>query len=156
MIAFIDPKRSNSTCKFKNSGRSCLSTTYKTTVEMIFNLPCCGNLMLKFLFLWITWHFIFGAYCTYKAVMFCLFLEGGCTQDIWSFLGQGLNQNYIHWPTPQLQQCQIWAMSVTYNIAYGNAGSLTHWARDRTCAVMDAIQIRFHWAMRWTPKNSNF
>lgn len=94
MIAFIDPKRSNSTCKFKNSGRSCLSTTYKTTVEMIFNLPCCGNLMLKFLFLWITWHFIFGAYCTYKAVMFCLFLEGGCTQDIWSFLGQGLNLSY--------------------------------------------------------------
>ena len=27
------------------------------------------------------------------------------------------------------QQCRIWAASATYATAYGNAGSLTHWAR---------------------------
>ena len=31
--------------------------------------------------------------------------------------------------TPELQQCQIWAMSATYTTAHGNAGSLTHWVR---------------------------
>ena len=28
----------------------------------------------------------------------------------------------------QPQQCQIWAISVTYATAHGNTGSLTHWA----------------------------
>ena len=32
-------------------------------------------------------------------------------------------------PMPQPQQCQIWASSVTYTTAHGNAGSLTHRAR---------------------------
>ena len=31
-------------------------------------------------------------------------------------------------PIPQPQQCQIWAMSVTYITAHGNTRSLTHWA----------------------------
>ena len=35
----------------------------------------------------------------------------------------------VHQPTPQPQQSRIWAMSSTYTIAHGNAGSLTHWAR---------------------------
>jgi len=32
-------------------------------------------------------------------------------------------------PTPEPQQCQIRATSVTYITAHGNYGSLTHWAR---------------------------
>ena len=31
------------------------------------------------------------------------------------------------WPTPQSQQCQMWAVSATYTTAHGNPGSLTHW-----------------------------
>ena len=30
---------------------------------------------------------------------------------------------------PETQQCQIWAMAVTYTTAHGNARFLTHWAR---------------------------
>ena len=33
------------------------------------------------------------------------------------------------WPTPQPQQHQIWATSVIYATAWGNAESLTHWMR---------------------------
>ena len=32
-------------------------------------------------------------------------------------------------PTPQLEQCQIWATSVTYTAACSNTRSLTHWGR---------------------------
>ena len=42
---------------------------------------------------------------------------------------KGLNRSYSCWPTPQPQQCQILATSVTYTTAHGNAGSLTHLAR---------------------------
>ena len=40
----------------------------------------------------------------------------------------GSNQSCSCWATPQPQQQQRWiqASSVTYNTAYGNAGSLTH------------------------------
>ena len=31
------------------------------------------------------------------------------------------------WPTPQPQQCQIQAVSVTFTTAHSNAESLTHW-----------------------------
>ena len=40
-------------------------------------------------------------------------------------------------PQPQPQQLQIGAMSATYTIAHGNAGSLSK-ARDRTHVLMDA------------------
>ena len=50
-------------------------------------------------------------------------------------------------PTPQPQQCQIWAMSATYDAAFGNARSLTHWARpgtkltfsQRLCQVLNLL-----------------
>ena len=32
-------------------------------------------------------------------------------------------------PTPEPQQCAIWATSVTHNTAHGNTRSLTHWAK---------------------------
>ena len=51
------------------------------------------------------------------------------TCGIWKFPGQGSNQSYICRPTPQPLQCQIRASSVTYTTVYGNARSLTYWAR---------------------------
>ena len=39
------------------------------------------------------------------------------------------NRIYSCWPTPEPQQCKIWAASVTYTTAHSNARSLTHWAR---------------------------
>ena len=41
----------------------------------------------------------------------------------------GSNWSYSCWPMPQPQQCGIWARSVTYATAHGNARSLAHWAR---------------------------
>ena len=49
-----------------------------------------------------------------------------CTCIISSFPSQGLNQRSSCWLMLQLQQCQIQASSVTYIIAQGNTGSLTH------------------------------
>ena len=62
------------------------------------------------------------------SVSFCLFL-GPCTCGIWRFPGKGSNWSCCCQPTPQSQQCQIRAVSVTYTTAHGNMGSLTHWAR---------------------------
>ena len=41
----------------------------------------------------------------------------------------GSNWSCSPWPTPQPQQHGIWAASMTYTTAHGNAGPLTHWAR---------------------------
>ena len=51
----------------------------------------------------------------------------GRTCSIWRFPGS--NWSYSCRPSPQPQQHQIWAVSVTYTTAQDNAGSLTHWAR---------------------------
>ena len=40
-----------------------------------------------------------------------------------------LNQSYSGQPTPQPQQHRVWATSVPYTTAQGNARSLTHWVR---------------------------
>ena len=48
---------------------------------------------------------------------------------IWKFPGYGFNQSCSRWPTPQPQECHIWATSMTYDAAHGNTGSLTHWMR---------------------------
>ena len=41
----------------------------------------------------------------------------------------GSNWSYSSRPTPQPQQCRIWAVSATYTTAHGNAGYLIHWVR---------------------------
>ena len=41
----------------------------------------------------------------------------------------GSNWSYSRRPTPQPQQCQIWAASASYTTAHSNTGSLTHRAR---------------------------
>ena len=45
---------------------------------------------------------------------------------------------------------QIWAVSVTYPAAHGNAGPLSK-SKDRTCPLMDTSRIRFCWATMGTP-----
>ena len=42
---------------------------------------------------------------------------------------RGSNPSCSHRPTPEPQQRGIWAASVTYTTAHGNARSLTHWPR---------------------------
>ena len=46
-------------------------------------------------------------------------------------------------PMPQLQQCQIWATSVTYTEACSNARSLTHWMRAGIEPVSSWILVGF-------------
>ena len=52
-----------------------------------------------------------------------------CTYSIWKSSGWQSNWSYSCRPMPQPQQHQIWATSVTYAAACGNARSLIHWAR---------------------------
>ena len=56
-------------------------------------------------------------------------------------------------PTPQPQQCQIWATWVTYTTTHSNTGSLTHWAAPGIKPMSSWIQVRFvnHWTTTGTP-----
>ena len=47
------------------------------------------------------------------------------------------------WPTPQPQQCSIWAVSVTYTTNHSNARSLTHWPREGIKPTSSWILVRF-------------
>ena len=55
-------------------------------------------------------------------------------------------------PTPQTQQCGIWALSATYTSAHGNARSLTHWVRIGIEPTSWWILVGFVncWAMKGT------
>ena len=68
-----------------------------------------------------------------KALVSHPYVRESCnsTYGIWKFPGQGSNWSCSCWPTPQPRQCQIQATPSTYATAYGNAGSLTLWARPR-------------------------
>ena len=77
-----------------------------------------------------TWDLQGGAssvHCIFKILF--IFSFYGCTCDIWKFLGQRSDWSCSCPPTPQPQQHWIRAASVTYVTAYGNTGSLIHWAR---------------------------
>ena len=63
---------------------------------------------------------------SFFSFFFCLFRAEPMTYG--GFPGQRSNQSYSCWPTPQPQECQIWATSMTYTTAHHNARSLTHWA----------------------------
>ena len=78
-----------------------------------------------------------------------LFSFLGHTRGIWRFPGQGSNQSFSHWPSPQPQQCQIQATSSTYTTAHGNAGSLTHWARPGIEPASSWLLSRFVSAEPW-------
>ena len=56
---------------------------------------------------------------------------------------QGSNQSYSCRPTPQPQQCQIPATSVTYSTAQGNARSVTHWAGPRIKPAFSWVLVGF-------------
>ena len=58
------------------------------------------------------------------------------------FSGLGLNRSYSCRPPPQPQQDWIWEESVTYTVAYGNVGSLTHW-------VGPGIEPTSLWRLCW-------
>ena len=61
---------------------------------------------------------------------------------MWKCPGQGLNQSYSCWPTPQPQQCQIQASSMTYTTAHGNVGSpTTEQTQGSTHILMDTSQV---------------
>ena len=53
----------------------------------------------------------------------------------------GLNQGYSCWPMPQ--QLGIWAISVTYTTAPGNAKSSTHWVRPGIEPASSWVLVRF-------------
>ena len=55
----------------------------------------------------------------------------------------GSNWSWSCRPTPQPQQCRIWVAPVTYTMAQGNAGSLTHWARPRIKPATSWLLVRF-------------
>ena len=50
---------------------------------------------------------------------------------------------------PQAQQCQIQAASMTYTIAQGSAGSLTHWARPGIRPTTSWFLVRFVSSVPW-------
>ena len=61
----------------------------------------------------------------------------------------GAHLSYSHWSTPQPQECQIRATSVTYTTAHGNTRSLTHWARPGIEFESSCILVRFLLAETW-------
>ena len=63
---------------------------------------------------------------------------------------RGSNQSCCYRPTPQPQQRQIWAASVTYTTAHGNARSSTHWVRPGMEPATSRFLFRFvSTAPRW-------
>ena len=65
------------------------------------------------------WGFFFFSLLLFRAIPVAF---GG-------FHARMLNWSCSCWPIPQPQRHGIWAVSVTYTTAHGNAGSLTYWVR---------------------------
>ena len=65
----------------------------------------------------------------------------------------GSEQERSFRPTPQPQQCQTWAMFLTYSTVCCNAGSLTRWERLGIKTAFSWILVGFlsHWATAGTP-----
>ena len=69
------------------------------------------------------------------------------------FPGLGSHWSCRFWPTPQPQQHQIRATSVTCTTAHSNTSSLILWARPGIGSTSSWILVRFltHWATLGTP-----
>ena len=82
----------------------------------------------------------------------------GPHRGIWKFPDLGSSWSCSCQPTPQPQQRQIWATSVTYTTAYSNAGSLTYWARPRIEPASSWMLVGFvnHWSRMGTPQIYDF
>ena len=87
-------------------------------------------IFLKFFYCFLFW--VLSMQC-YPIVFVCLLF----------LCFSGLNQSCSHWPTPEPQQCQIWATSATYTTAHCNAGSLTHWVRPEIQPMSSWLLVRF-------------
>ena len=99
----------------------------------VFTICCMGH---------IKWGIIlFFFFCLFRAASRAY---GGSQARgwIWSLSNQ---------PTPQPQQCQIWAAFATYTTAHSDTGSPLSEARNRTCILMVASQVRYHWATMGIP-----
>ena len=86
--------------------------------------------------------------------LFCLFLlSRAAPVGTWKFPGEGSNGSCSCRPTPQPQQLSIWAASVTYTTAHGNAGSLTHSARPGIEPASSWFPVGFvnHWPTKGAP-----
>ena len=83
---------------------------------------------LYFILFYFTLFYIYGIVCNMK------------------FLRLGVKSELQLRPTPQLQQQQIWAASVRYTAAYGNAGFLIHRVRPW---VEPATSQRQCWITHW-------
>ena len=74
--------------------------------------------------------------------------------------GSSRSRSQIRAATVRLgsQQCQIWATSVTYTTASGNAESLTHWVRPGVEPASSWILVGFLtcWARVGTPRLCSF
>ena len=112
-LAWIFLKRtSNSTCPIQN-----LSPSAIPLAKPVYHFYYSKLLPLSFSY-------------TYNQSPNLFFLSfEGHTRSIWRFPGYGSNRSCSCRPTPEPQQCQIWAVSATYTTAHGNARSLTHWVR---------------------------
>ena len=60
---------------------------------------------------------------------FCLFIFSVPHLQHMEVPRLGVDWSCRCWPTPEPQKCGIQATSATYATAFGNARSLTHWAR---------------------------
>ena len=69
---------------------------------------------------------------------------------------QARNWSCSCWPTPQPQQWRIWATSSTHTTAYGNTGSLTHWARSGIKPASLWMLVRFISTELWQELLSSF
>ena len=74
---------------------------------------------------------------------FCLLSFGGCSRGTCRFPYQGSNGSCSCQPTPQPQQCRIWAESAIYTTAHGNAGSSTHWVRPGMEPASSWMLVRY-------------
>ena len=83
-------------------------------------------------------NFLFLFVCLFLFLCVCVFLGLHCS--IWRVPGWG--SNWSCQPTPQPQQCRIWAASETYTTAHSNTRSLTHWARPGIKPVSSWILVR--------------
>ena len=63
-------------------------------------------------------------------------------------ISKRLNQSCRYWPTPQPEQCGIWAASAMHTTAHGNAESLNHWSKagDSTHILIDTNWVPHCWA----------
>ena len=68
---------------------------------------------------------------------------------------RGLNQSCCYQPAPEPQPRRIWAASLTYTTAHGNARSLTRWVRPGIKPATSLFLVGFvnHWATTETPTN---